>query len=90
MCEELLRCINSDVSADSSWMSVSVCVCVNTCVLGIFIRCMESRVGHNRVYTRTVYDRISGDFLAKNTVFTPYMTVYLVISLPKTPYLHRI
>jgi hypothetical protein len=41
-------------------------------------------------YTYTVYDRIFGDFPAKNTVFSPYMTVYLVISLPKIPYIHRI
>jgi len=51
----------------------------------------------------TVYDRMYGDFPAKNTVctpymprvgqnriYTPYMTVYLVISLPKIPYIHRI
>ena len=24
------------------------------------------------------------------TVYTPYVTVYLVISLPKIPYMHRI
>ena len=33
------------------------------------------RVGQNRiyVYTYTVFDRISGDFPAKNTVCTPYV-----------------
>jgi len=28
--------------------------------------------------------------LAQNRILTPYMTVYLVISLPKIPYIHRI
>ena len=41
-----------------------------------------------RIYT--VYDRIFGDSPANNTVYTPYMTVYLVISLPTIPYIHRI
>ena len=43
-------------------------------------------------YTCTLYDRISGDFPAKNTnrvgqnrIHAPYMTVYLVSSLPKLP-----
>jgi hypothetical protein len=32
------------------------------------------RVGQNRIYTLyTVYDRILGDFPAKNTVYTPYI-----------------
>jgi hypothetical protein len=28
--------------------------------------------------------------VGQNRIYTPYMTVYLVISLPKTPYIHRI
>jgi len=28
--------------------------------------------------------------VGQNCTFTPYMTVYLVISLPKIPYIHRI
>jgi hypothetical protein len=28
--------------------------------------------------------------VGQNRIFTPYMTVYLVISLPKIPYSHRI
>jgi len=35
-----------------------------------------SRVGQNRIYTPyiyTVYDRIFGDFPAKNTVYTSYI-----------------
>jgi hypothetical protein len=27
--------------------------------------------------------------LARTYMYTPYMTVYLVTSLPKTPYIHR-
>jgi len=30
------------------------------------------RVGQNRIYTHTVYDRIFDDFPARNTVYTPY------------------
>ena len=28
--------------------------------------------------------------VGRNRIYTPYMTVYLVISLPKTPHIHRI
>jgi hypothetical protein len=28
--------------------------------------------------------------VGQNRIITPYMTVYLVISLPKIPYIHRI
>ena len=28
--------------------------------------------------------------VGQNRTYTPYMTVYLVISLPKIPYIHRI
>ena len=28
--------------------------------------------------------------VGQNRIYTPYMTVYLVISLPKIPYIHRI
>ena len=28
--------------------------------------------------------------VGQNPIYTPYMTVYLVISLPKIPYAHRI
>jgi hypothetical protein len=28
--------------------------------------------------------------VGQNRIYAPYMTVYLVISLPKTPYTHRI
>ena len=28
--------------------------------------------------------------VGQNRIYTPYMTVYLVISLPKVPYIHRI
>jgi hypothetical protein len=44
------------------------------------------RVEHNRMYIHIVYDCIFCGFPAKNTVYTPYMTVYLVVTLPKIPY----
>ena len=28
--------------------------------------------------------------VGQNRIYTPYLTVYLVISLPKIPYIHRI
>jgi len=28
--------------------------------------------------------------VGRNRIYAPYMTVYLVISLPKIPYIHRI
>jgi len=28
--------------------------------------------------------------VGQHRIYTPYMTVYLVISLPKLPYIHRI
>jgi len=28
--------------------------------------------------------------VGQNRIYTPYMTVYLAISLPKIPYIHRI
>jgi hypothetical protein len=28
--------------------------------------------------------------VGQNLIYTPYMTIYLVISLPKIPYIHRI
>jgi len=28
--------------------------------------------------------------VGQNRIYTPYMAVYLVISLPKVPYMHRI
>ena len=37
-----------------------------------------------------VYDRIFDDFPAENTVYTLYMTVYLVIFLPKIRYVYTV
>jgi hypothetical protein len=28
--------------------------------------------------------------VGQNRIYAPYMTVYLVISLPKVPYIHRV
>jgi hypothetical protein len=28
--------------------------------------------------------------VGQNRIYTPYMTIYLMISLPKIPYIHRI
>ena len=42
--------------------------------------------GTPRGLARTVHIQRVG----QNRIYTPYMTVYLVISLPKIPYIHRI
>ena len=39
----------------------------------------EPWVGQNHIYR-----------VGQKRIYTPYMTVYLVISLPKLPYMHRI
>jgi hypothetical protein len=55
--------------------------------------------GWPKGYAHTMHDRIYGHFLLnyhdlrrvdQNRKYAPYMTVYLVIFLPKTPYIHRI
>jgi hypothetical protein len=43
-----------------------------------------TRVGQNHTYIRCIYS------VGQNRIYAPYMTVYLVISLPKIPYIHRI
>jgi len=51
---------------------------VDTCVSESSCACARKvcRVGQNRIYTYTVYDRIFGDFPVKNAVYTPYICVY--------------
>jgi len=46
------------------------------CVVHLFEKMLVSVVLMSRV--------------GQNRIYTPYMTVYLVISLPKIPYIHRI
>jgi hypothetical protein len=46
------------------------------------------RVGRNRIYTLDPY--IYMPRVGQNRICAPYLTVYLVISLPKVPYIHRI
>ena len=41
---------------------------------------LTCRLAHTAAMTRD----------GQNRIYTPYMTVYLVISLPKVPYIHRI
>ena len=51
---------------------------------------LYTRTGWPEPYMYTVYDCMYGDFPAKNTVRTPYMTVCMVIFLPRIPYVHLI
>ena len=39
---------------------------------------------------RTIYPVPVMYRVGQNCIYTPYMTVYLFISLPKIPYIHRI
>jgi len=47
-----------------------------------------TRVGQSRTCTHRVWLYICK--VGQNRINTPYMVVYLVISLPKIPYIHRI
>ena len=38
----------------------------------------------------TIMTKMYGLARTQNRIYTPYMTVYLVISLPKMPYINRI
>ena len=51
--------------------------------------CADETAGHLSAGTRGAGEHIIYVGLAR-TVYTPYMTVYLMISLPKIPYIHRI
>jgi hypothetical protein len=53
----------------------SPCSCLCRCVL----MAVHSRTGIPRMVR-----------VGQNRIYTPYMTVYLVNSLPKIPYIHRI
>ena len=45
--------------------------------LSVCLHAIMARVGQNRIYNIcTVYDRIFGDFSAKNTVYTPYIYIW--------------
>jgi negative regulator of sigma E activity len=37
-----------------------------------------------------LYDHYDTGRVGQNRIYTPYMAVYLVIPLPKIPYMHRI
>ena len=50
---------------------------------------MLLKTAHLHVYTRNIMLLNIGR-VGQNRIHTPYMTVYLVISLPKIPYIHRI
>jgi hypothetical protein len=57
-------------------IGMPVCVCVCVCVCACVCMC---------VCVRTIYVRLARTAY----MYTPYVTVYLVISLPNMPYIHR-
>ena len=65
---------------------VCVCVCVYVCVCMCVCVCVchpqHTGVGLARI--------INIRRVGQNRIYVPYMTVYMVISLPKIPYMHRI
>jgi len=64
-----------------------VCVCVCVCVCSQVNVCIAQGWVIRRIHIirRTVFTRVG-----QNRTYTPYMTVYLVIFLPKLPYIHHI
>ena len=61
------------------------CMCSNASGCACVVSHLLHRVGQCKY---TVYDRRFGNPPSKNTLYTPYTTVGLVISLPKIPYTH--
>jgi len=69
---------------------VSVCMCVCVCVLSIHmlhgVSCPQSTTVPQLAHKLSpIIARVG-----QNCIHTPHMTVFLVISLPKIPYIHRI
>jgi hypothetical protein len=54
----------------------------------VIVKCR--RIGQNCIYIYTVYDRISGDFPAKSTVYTPYIPINVWFWPTLRTYIHRI
>jgi hypothetical protein len=51
---------------------------------------VSSRVGQNHTYAYRVGQNPILYRVGQNRIYTPYMTVYLIVSLPKKTYVHRI
>ena len=65
-----------DEWVDCTWWVSGLCVMSEWTVCDEWVDCAWWVSGIRRV--------------GKNYIYTPYMTIYLIISLPKTPYVHRI
>ena len=57
--------------------------------------CLARRVGRTTRIQGVITEFLAGKSpsicrVGQNRIYTPYMNVYLVISLPKIPYIHRI
>jgi hypothetical protein len=59
----------------------------------VYIRYFLRGLPNTRSYTASIKGSANPIYtthrVGQNRIYTPYMTVYLVISLPKIPYIHR-
>ena len=60
------------------------CACLCKCTVACDPSVHMCRVGQHHIYTVCIRR------VGQNRIYTPYMTVYLAIFLPKFPYIHRI
>jgi hypothetical protein len=66
------------------------CVCVFMCVCVCLCGCMCSASITCAVLVLSCRSLKNMIRVGQDRIYTPYMTVYLVISLPKIPWIHRI
>ena len=82
-------CIHICCSYNSS-VRVEVCVCVYVCVCVCLCGCMCSASITCAVLVLSCRSLKNMIRVGQDRIYTPYMTLYLVISLPKIPWIHRI
>ena len=68
-------------------LRVRACLRLCACVYECGVRGMEQKVRCRCLFTCACVRMCR---VGQNRIYTPYMTVYLVISLPKIPYVNRI
>jgi len=82
------------------WLSLDGCSCfslcpgvcmsawASTCACVLCTHHAKLHVAHSR-YCKRAYAEQAILRVGQNRIYTPYMTLYLVISLTKIPYIHR-
>jgi len=102
----MMVCVQSDLSSDDvvvGLLAHRICRVGQNHIYTVYIRCFWQRnhqkYGHirciytvlaNPTYMYAVYDRIFGGFPCPTTVYTPFMTVYLVTSPAKLLYINMV